>query len=148
MAKTTKQAFGRIREAAENNTTRYKKDFSVEMTTLFARYTPVETGRATGNWVLNPNRPSLRPLKIYDRSNTASTVRDNAERSARRIKKDDDIYISNAVQGEDDNGNFNGQGYILKLEDGASRQSPAGMFLINIAKSKAVSRMVKRRMFR
>lgn len=148
MAKTIKQAIDRIREVSNNNSTSYVRRFSVEMTTTFARYTPVDTGLATGNWVLNPNRPFLSPLRVFDRSYTASTVRSNAEHSATRIDLSDDVYISNAVQGVNEDGSFNGEGYIIGLEEGKSQQAPNGMFLVNIARSRAISRLVKRRMFR
>jgi len=148
MAKTFKSAFKVIEKAASNNAMALQRTFSVNMLNKIARDTPVDTGLATGNWILKSGSPNLTPQKIKDPSNSATITTQRAEKAARKSKKGQDIYISNAVQGVDDSGSFTGEGYIIGLEDGKSTQAPAGMFLKNIAMASVISARSKKEIFR
>ena len=74
--------------------------------------TPVRTGRARGNWNVKAGSPDLTINESVAGSQTPS------------LKKGDGngpIYITNSLP------------YIQKLEDGHSKQAPAGMVLTTIA---------------
>ena len=149
MAKTFKSALKVIEKAAANNASALQKTFSVNMLTKIARDTPVDTGRATANWILQAGSPNLSPIRMKDPSVTAALTVGRAEKAARKAPKKGAIYISNAVQGQDDDNNFTGEGYIIGLERGKSVQSPAGMmFQKNIALAKQVSSNSVKEIFR
>jgi hypothetical protein len=149
MAKTLKSALKVIEKAVANNTSEFKKTFAVKMLTKIARDTPVDTGRATANWVLQAGSPNLSPVRLKDPSVSAALTVGRAEKAARTAPKKGDLYISNAVQGQDDNNNFTGEGYIIGLERGKSVQSPAGMmFQKNVAMAKPIAADAKRELFK
>lgn len=142
MAISITKAIQRIKDIAENNTSEYQKSFTVNMLQSIARDTPIDTGRATANWILKEGSPNLTPKKLKDTSRTAGITAKRAQQIADKSKPLSDLYISNAVQGQDDDaGPFNGQGYIIGLERGKSVQAPAGMmFSKNIASAKLISK--------
>lgn len=148
MAKTFKSAFKVIEKAASDNGTALHRTFTVNMLNKIARDTPVDTGLATGNWILQSGSPNLTPQTIKDPSNSATITTQRAEKAARTSTKGQPLYVSNAVQGRDDSGAFTGEGYIIGLEDGKSVQAPAGMFLKNIAMASVISARSKREVFK
>ena len=151
MAKTDPfaKALKLIEDTREANSIAYKGEFSVSMLTRYARDTAIDTGRATANWILKGGSPSLNPIKSTDRTSTASPTANKARKASVGIKLNQDIYVSNAVQGEDERGNFTGEGYIIGLENGTgSKQTPLGMFRINNAQAKEVSKRSLRKIFK
>jgi hypothetical protein len=149
MAKTLKSVLKVIEKVAANNTFVYHGTFAVNMTGKIARDTPVKTGRATANWILKAGSPNLSPVRMKDPSVTAALTIQKAEKAARTAPKKTALYISNAVQGQDDNNNFTGEGYIVDLERGKSVQSPAGMmFQKNVALAPQISANSLKEIFR
>lgn len=149
MAKTFKSAFKVIEKASANNTSAFQKTFSVNMLGKIARDTPVNTGRATANWILQAGSPNLSPIRMKDPSVTATLTIQRAEKAARTAPKKTTLYISNAVQGQDDDNNFTGEGYIIGLERGKSLQSAAGMmFQKNVAMAKPIADQSLKEIFR
>ena len=73
--------------------------------------TPVDTGRARGNWLVKHNTPSTRVLKTADKSGLKSMAR--AERV--NPKLGGIIWISNNLD------------YIMYLEDGTDKFAPFAM---------------------
>lgn len=142
MATSITKAIQRIKDTAENNASEYHKSFAVTMLQQIARDTPVDTGRATANWILKEGAPNVVPKNLKDTSKTATITGKRARQIADKAKPLSDLYISNAVQGRDDGvGSFNGQGYIIGLERGKSVQAPAGMmFSKNVASAKLISK--------
>lgn len=145
---TFKQAMIRINEVAGNNADKLHKQFSVDMLQEFAIDTPVDTGLATGNWILKGGKPNLSPVKFKDLSITGILATGRAKKAARGIPAGQDIYVSNAVQGKDANGGFTGKGYIIKLEHGFSRQAPNGMFLNTVVRAKSILKQSKKKVFK
>ena len=145
---TFKQAADRINEVFKRNSSEIHRQFSVDMLQEFAIDTPVDTGLATGNWILKGGSPNLAPVKFRDRSNTATIATGRARKAARGVAAGQDIYVSNAVQGEDESGSFNGEGYIIGLENGKSQQAPSGMFLKNVVKAKTILKRSKKKVFK
>ena len=103
---TFKQAMIRVNEVAGKNADLLHKQFSVDMLQEFAIDTPVDTGQATGNWILKGGNPNLSPVKFRDQSNTATIATGRARKAARGVPAGQDIYVSNAVQGDEGEGNI------------------------------------------
>lgn len=149
MAKTFKSAFKVIEKTAANNASALQKTFGVNILGKIARDTPVDTGRATANWILQAGSPNLSPIRMKDPSVTAALTIQKAEKAARTAPKKGALYISNAVQGQDDDNNFTGEGYIIGLERGKSVQSAAGMmFQKNVALAPQISANSLKEIFR
>lgn len=88
---------------------------------LFSRVvlrTPVDTGRARGNWIFTVNRPDLSSLDT-----------EKKDRSGKKTILD----FSTKIKGEDGNFNLtNNLPYIGSLEDGKSGQAPSGMVKVSL----------------
>lgn len=85
------------------------------------RATPVDEGTARANWILTFNQPSTATVKTKDTSpNGQSSI---AKVSQRIFDKERDRYILT-----------NNLPYIERLEFGYSKQAPAGMVRINVAR--------------
>ena len=149
MAKTFKSVLKVIEKVAADNASALQKTFSVNMLGKIARDTPVDTGRATANWILQAGSPNLSPMRLKDPSVTATLTIQRAEKAARTAPKKTTLYISNAVQGQDDSGKLTGEGYIIGLERGKSVQSPSGMmFQKNVALAPQISANSLKEIFR
>lgn len=133
--------FGNIVERLfKKNAKNYQQDFTVELGGDIAKLTPIDTGKATANWTASVNSPDLKDKNRFDRSVSANPTKQAIQSDAYKSKFGDTLYLSNAVQGVDDEGKSTGSGYIIQLENGKSKQAPQGMVLINIARSKIISK--------
>lgn len=74
--------------------------------------TPVDTGRARANWHVSFDAPTAHSLIAYDQSGYGAVARNNAE--IERRQQGQSIYIQNNLT------------YIQRLNEGHSRQAPAG----------------------
>ena len=78
--------------------------------TELVRTTPVDTGRARGNWFLQVGRPYL----FTEEDRRAAEAISEAEREVKKdLDKIEPIYITNNLP------------YIASLNDGSSSQAPA-----------------------
>jgi len=135
------KAFKTIESVTVKNADAYKESFAVEMLTQIARDTPVDTGAATAGWTLSANSPETSPNGLKDTTITATPTRQRAEKAARKAPAKSVLYIANGVQSVDDQGNIEGEGYIIKLEKGKSPQSrPGMMFGKNVAMAPAIAK--------
>jgi hypothetical protein len=133
-----------VKKIAKKNAVQYQRDFTVEVGGDIARYTPVDTGRATANWTGSINAPDVRPIKKYDTSASASPTKRAIRKSFAGSKLGDDLYVSNGVQGESDAGVFTGEGYIQNLDSGeGSAQARYGMTGPVLARVRQISKKVK-----
>ncbi len=125
-------------DLSRSNGTKFIAVFSAEMVKEIARDTPVDTGRATANWKVGLNKePS--PNNDKDKTPAASPTVKKAEKVLSRMKLGDTVYIKNSVRSAEEGG------YIIKLEHGASRQAPTGMFRKNVAKWKRVAKRAEKK---
>ena len=148
MAITLDKVSALIKKHAAINATALRDEFSASMLQTIARDTPVDTGRATGNWTAQGGSPDLTPKKHQDRSKSATVTRQRAEKAIRKSSPKDPIFITNAVQGIDDSGNFTGEGYIIGLERGKSIQAAPGMmFNNNVALANPIDDNAARKIF-
>lgn len=82
--------------------------------------TPVDTGRARGNWQAGAGSPDATVNPVgFDKQGTATIARGAAILQA--AEPDQTLYITNSLA------------YILPLEAGHSGQAPAGMVGVTIA---------------
>jgi len=141
--KSFKQFGDIVKKVAERNAVNYQQGMATEIGGEVARLTPIDTGRATANWQGSVNAPKLTPVKQYDKSASATPTKKRLKKALSKSKIGDVLYVSNAVQGEDDNGAFTGEGYIQKLDTGeGSEQARYGMTGPTLARLKQLSRKV------
>ena len=150
MADPFAKAEALIKKHMQINSTALRDEFSASMLQKMARDTPVDTGRATGNWQAQGGSSNLTPTKFQDKSKAATITRQKAEKEIRKASSKVPIFISNAVQGVDEKtGSFTGEGYIIGLERGKSAQSAPGMmFNKNVALAKPIADNARRDIFK
>lgn len=76
--------------------------------------TPIKTGKARSNWVLSLGAPTSIVIPTHGITESISETLAEAEVVIRRHKTGDSIYITNSVD------------YIVSLNEGSSKQAPAG----------------------
>lgn len=97
---------------------------------LFSRVimaTPVDTGRARGNWAVRIGSVPRGVLELTDKEGTATISA--ADAAVLQLKAGDVIFLGNSVA------------YIKLLEDGSSKQAPAGMIASALAAYPGVVRL-------
>jgi hypothetical protein len=104
--------------------------------------TPVDTGRARSNWIVNVGAPSREEIEAYfpgrdlgkgERKNFGGVL-GQAEAEVENRQPGQDIFISNNLP------------YIKPLNDGSSAQSPAGF--VQTAIDRAAEAVRNARVFR
>lgn len=95
----------------------FVRKVAIDITSSVILKTPVDTGRARGNWQVQINSPITSTLDVNDK--TGATTIGTATNTLANYKAGD-IYITNNLP------------YIIKLEQGSSKQQPAGMVAITI----------------
>lgn len=133
------KAFKVIESVTLKNADAYKEAFAVEMLTKIARDTPVDSGKATAAWQLSAGSPNTSPTRFRDISLTAMPTRQRAEKAARKAPPKATLFVSNGVVGDE------GEGYIIGLEHGKSKQSAPGMmFGKNVAMAPVIAKKAAR----
>lgn len=92
--------------------------------------TPVDTGRARGNWQVSLGVRDDGVLEVTDPSGQPTI--DKGTRPITDLNRFDIIYIQNNLP------------YIQRLEDGYSQQAPAGMVAVTVAEIEAFMGQFKR----
>ena len=90
----------------------FYKSLSLQLLRLIVMGTPVDTGRARGNWQLAINSPQGGTTERTDKAGDAVLADANAALVA--VKDFEAIWLSNNLP------------YILRLEEGSSSQAPEG----------------------
>ena len=86
--------------------------------------TPVDTGRAKGNWNTSVNRANFNTTDNQDKSGSSTLSRGKSAMNGFRLGQGQTLYIANGLP------------YIERLEQGSSTQAPRGMVMITIAELK------------
>jgi hypothetical protein len=94
------------------------RKISLELFSRVILKTPVDTGRARGNWQVSVGNVPNGTLEIEDKSGSATISAATAAASG--LRAGDVIFLVNNLP------------YILRLEDGHSGQAPAGMVALSI----------------
>lgn len=114
MAQNLKQFATRIRQIADGVSVRVDREViktaGVIISTVIPA-TPVDTGRARGNWQVSVDRPVTSPRERLDKTGMTTVAEGQSRASAYR--KGNVIYITNNVP------------YIGQLNAGSSAQAPA-----------------------
>lgn len=85
---------------------------AMDLYTQLTTETPIDTGRAKGNWSMSRNAPST---GVNDISSPAEANSENRTQAASiKIELGDVVWFSNNVS------------YIRRLNEGSSKQAPAG----------------------
>jgi len=85
--------------------------------------TPVDTGRARGNWLLTIGTPAKSTVDRKDKA--GSLTIQSAVVAAKKANSEQSVYITNNVS------------YIKALENGKSKQAPSGMVAVTMASIEA-----------
>ena len=91
-----------------------------DLTSAIISNTPVDTGRARANWQVSFNKPIEDKLDTLDKSGNVTISKANDKILNNKVPTT--YYITNNLP------------YIMRLEYGWSKQSPAGMVRINLLK--------------
>ena len=91
----------------------------LELFTRIVLKTPVDTGRARGNWQLSLRSPAEAVLS--DTQASANQIIEAGIAKLNTLGFGDTVWISNNLQ------------YITFLEDGSSTQAPTGMVKVSLA---------------
>lgn len=108
----------RFAEIAGDNTEQVVKKATIDLFTDVVRGTPVEKGRARGNWQPTIDAPAVTVLEAYDPSGAATIGKVAGAVSAGSMG--DTFHMTNNLP------------YIERLEMGYSKQAPAGMVRLNV----------------
>lgn len=107
------------------------KEVANELVETLINVTPVDTSKALSNWMATLNKPSTSEIGPYFDGDKGSTAKqssmaaiDAADSNISGRKTSQDIYIVNNVD------------YIEELNDGSSKQAPAGFIENSILSSK------------
>lgn len=126
---------GQVSQLAEKARTRAENVLKAAILELFARIverTPVDTGRARGNWQIDLDAKSGASLLATDKSGRETIARAMAKLD--KLDKNSRVVLIT-----------NNLAYIKALEYGHSRQAPSGMIRISVAEFKGIlARMAKK----
>lgn len=102
------------------------RDKAMDLMGRLVRGSPVKTGRFKGNWLASVSTPALAEMDTVDPGGQATIVR--ADAVLRDPKPFSSVYLTNNVP------------YAKRLEEGGSKQAPAGVVKVAVAESQSTSR--------
>ena len=108
----------------ERKMTQIGRKVALELFKRVIYKTPVDTGRARSNWQVTIGTTASGTVEIDDKSGAATMGKAVAD--SRGFKAGDTIYLTNNLP------------YIRRLEEGWSRQAPAGMVALTVQEFAAV----------
>lgn len=140
---------GKYAEKTKQKTNDVKNKFAFKLYSSIVQKTPVDTGRARGNWLISPNAPT------GEVDENATAPKYNAG-NAPKADNDESIYIENNLPyinaleygGYPDpvkKGTYEkGKGYVVKSKNGFSKQAPHGMVGLTMARyEKLLNEVIK-----
>lgn len=110
----------RARVAIINETDETRQAITIELFNSVILDTPVDTGRARGNWQTTAKTPAKGKIERLDQSGSAITA--DVVNAVSVSAADGTLYLTNNLP------------YIEPLENGHSGKAPAGMVRKNIAR--------------
>lgn len=108
----------------EDQLVKLHRKISLEALARIILKTPVDTGRARGNWQVGINKYPSNQLDVTDKSGDKALAKGIAK--TLKIPPFANVWISNNVD------------YIIYLEEGTSKQSPKGMIKLTIEELKGM----------
>lgn len=109
---------GRFVAKANGNIDLVTRKIALDLFTRVIRRTPVDTGRARGNWMSSVSTMVLQETGAIDKS--GGNAISKAASTVQGAKGGDVIYLTNTLP------------YILRLEEGSSTQAPNGMVALTV----------------
>lgn len=113
----------RFTKKAQGNMDLVLRKVLLDLFTRVIRRTPVDTGRARGNWMCSVSQAAMQQTGVLDRTSAGrgggQAIAAMSE-TALNAKVGDVVYLTNTLP------------YILQLEYGSSKQAPAGMVGITL----------------
>lgn len=126
---------GRVVEELEDHADRLVRAFTLEATSRVVKKTPVDTGRARGNWNVGRRKPDTRVDENRTDKGGGVTIQ-RAVAELPRLGHGDTVFVTNSLP------------YLPALEDGHSRKAPKGMVKVTVQELKTlwgqIVRTVKR----
>lgn len=114
----------RIAEKARGNVDLAIRKIMLEAFTSVVQMSPVDTGRFKGAWQVGYRLPNTRTDAPADKNGGATIGRITSDIAAAKIG-DGSIFLTNSLP------------YSIRLENGYSKQAPAGMVAITMARISA-----------
>ena len=133
MLKDLSAFFDIIVKHAEINSVALFKAGSTDLGRKIATDTPVKTGRATANWRFGVNREVRGVSTDFHKTKTAIKTWRHMVQDVSKATLKDTLILKNQVNSGDEAD----EDYIIKLEEGKSKQAPTGMFMKNITGNNA-----------
>ena len=95
----------------------------MELTKNITMLTPIDTGQAKANWFVSEGQPDDNVLRVVegDISRTEAEQMSMDRAAALPDAPEGDVFIANNLE------------YVKYLEEGSSKQAPAGMVAVSVA---------------
>lgn len=122
------QDIGRFVDKTEQKMDLAFRKISLELFNRVILKTPVDTGRARGNWQVQIGNVPSGTLELNDASGSATISKASA--AAANLRSGDVIYLVNNLP------------YIRRLEEGYSGQAPSGMVALTVQEFQAIADQV------
>lgn len=113
-------------EDAPEMTAKVQRALALEALRGVVLMTPVDTGRARGNWQVTHDTPASGELDVEDKGGRATIAKGAAE--VARIRPYEFTWLANNLP------------YIESLEKGSSKQAPLGMVGVTAARLSMIRR--------
>jgi len=110
----TDRAIEEAKRLIKVKTLEVMKKIAIRVMQTIILATPVDTGRARGNWLVSLGSLSKEVRKDAKDTTGGATIGENTSKISSSVKAEDDIHISNNLD------------YIIPLNEGHSAQAPAG----------------------
>jgi len=121
----------KAQQSLDQNPDKFIRAFALEAAGRIIKRTPVDTGRARGNWNLSIDTIDSSTIEETDR--TGSTTLMKARSNVAPATIDDTVFIANGLP------------YIKRLENGWSEQAPKGMVRLTAAELRPLADDIARR---
>ena len=126
----------RFKEKLNADMPKFMRALALEAVGRIARRTPVDTGRARGNWQTTLGRPAVGTIEVEGSPAAMSALAVSRAKAAVAGYKSGDIHIVNNLP------------YIGNLENGSSRQAPSGMVQVTVAELQPLADRIGARIVR
>lgn len=124
---------------------KFRKRLAIEMFKRIIMRTPVDTGRARGNWQATFGGPATRTFELTDKGGENTVTKMANKVNASKLKTHPTIYLTNNIPYilRLENGGYNGPTAKV-TDDGYSRQAPSGMVKVTLAEFPYIVKQVAR----
>ena len=119
-----------IKEMIDDNIGMVTKESLSELYSDLVERTPVDTGHAKENWHFTHNKPAEKELNIGDQSAITET---NQFLESNPFLKSKTVYLTNTASNTSKKTGTKYY-YMMRLEEGHSKQAPNGVVRISLAR--------------